>query len=840
VPVFNNLAGAMFDVQADYGLAGTEAATFNNAGTFKKSAGTATTSITSAWTFNNTGLFEVQSGTVSAAGPFNNSGTVDVWAGRTLTLSGGGTSSGGFVLGSGAALQFTGGEHAFNTGATVTGGAMTASAGTLRFDGTTLLSLPVAFSGGTWTGGGAVTAEALSWTGGTMTGTGTTEVPADRSLSISGSSTKSLGRTITSGGMVTFMPSTNLSSAAGGSGAVINNLAGGMFDVQVNYGLDGTAPAVFNNAGTFKKSAGTSTTTIGSAWTFNNTGIFQVQTGALSVAGPFNNTGTVEAAAGTTLRLSGGGTSNGAFTVATNASLDFAGDHLLRAGVTVTGAGSATFSGGTTTLNGLCSVAGGITISGGIVNFDTPWGLSGTAIRLSSGTIAGNQPLVNDTSFTGYGTIGGNAGFTNRALLSVTSGSLTLSNTGSNSNMGTVTLGTGMQLRLTGGPLGNAGTFNLNSGVVAGTAAFANITGGTLNGGGTILSPFSNTGGTVRVASDTLNIAEAFSNTGLIRIEAGMGLAGGAMSNLGTIQGDGSIANAVINHGQIECSDGILLFGGPVTNTSSGSVTAGAGGKVLFNAAVAANQGALHLSGGTFQFAQAFINGSSGRISGRGTLLFGGGMTNEGLMQFSGGLTDIRGPVSLTGGITGGKVINSGTGNLVTLYDRIMHNGAEIRTSATNTTVFFGDVSGTGGFTGGGTVRFEGTYSPGGSAAEVLFEGDAEFAKGSWLLMEIGGRTPGTEYDVIRVLGNLSLACSLEMTLIDGFGPRFGDRFDLFDWGTLSGTFETVRLPTLNGPLTWDTSSLYATGEIAVMPEPSTLFLLALGGLGVLSRRRGK
>jgi len=144
---------------------------------------------------------------------------------------------------------------------------------------------------------------------------------------------------------------------------------------------------------------------------------------------------------------------------------------------------------------------------------------------------------------------GGDAGFTNRALVSVSSGSLALSNTGSNSNMGTVTLGTGMQLRLTGGPLGNAGTFNLNSGVVARTAALANITGGTLNGGGAILTPFTNIGGTVRVASDTLNIAEAFSNTGLIRIETGTGLAGGAMMNLGTIQGDGSVANAIVNQG---------------------------------------------------------------------------------------------------------------------------------------------------------------------------------------------------------------------------------------------------------------------------------------------------
>ncbi len=66
-----------------------------------------------------------------------------------------------------------------------------------------------------------------------------------------------------------------------------------------------------------------------------------------------------------------------------------------------------------------------------------------------------------------------------------------------------------------------------------------------------------------------------------------------------------------------------------------------------------------------------------------------------------------------------------------------------------------------------------------------------------------------------------------------------GDTFDLFDYGNpLTGTFASVSLPTLSGGLSWDTSSLYATGEIAVVPEPATMSLLALGGMAIRRRRK--
>ena len=60
--------------------------------------------------------------------------------------------------------------------------------------------------------------------------------------------------------------------------------------------------------------------------------------------------------------------------------------------------------------------------------------------------------------------------------------------------------------------------------------------------------------------------------------------------------------------------------------------------------------------------------------------------------------------------------------------------------------------------------------------------------------------------------------------------------FQIFDAGTLSGTFSAVLLPDLPGMLGWDSSLLYSSGTLSVIPEPATLPLLALGML--LARRR--
>ncbi|WP_272192190.1 hypothetical protein, partial [Acinetobacter baumannii] len=80
---------------------------------------------------------------------------------------------------------------------------------------------------------------------------------------------------------------------------------------------------------------------------------------------------------------------------------------------------------------------------------------------------------------------------------------------------------------------------------------------------------------------------------------------------------------------------------------------------------------------------------------------------------------------------------------------------------------------------------------------------------------------PGTQYDQLHVTGALAVNGALDVRLVDlgagVFSPQAGDSFDLLDWGTLSGTFSTIQLPTLGGNLAWNTSQLYLTGVLSVV-----------------------
>jgi hypothetical protein len=159
-------------------------------------------------------------------------------------------------------------------------------------------------------------------------------------------------------------------------------------------------------------------------------------------------------------------------------------------------------------------------------------------------------------------------------------------------------------------------------------------------------------------------------------------------------------------------------------------------------------------------------------------------------MQFSGGPTDIFGSVSFTGGAGGGEMINSGGSNVVTFYGDVTHNGDEIRTSATNSTVFFGTVSGAGPFTGPGAVRIEGTLVPGSSPTALTFQGSLSLAFRSRLEIELGGPEPGAEHDQLRITGPATLDGALQVSVIDGFTPSLGQSFEVLAAGAIEGQFQ--------------------------------------------------
>jgi hypothetical protein len=133
-----------------------------------------------------------------------------------------------------------------------------------------------------------------------------------------------------------------------------------------------------------------------------------------------------------------------------------------------------------------------------------------------------------------------------------------------------------------------------------------------------------------------------------------------------------------------------------------------------------------------------------------------------------------------------------------------------------------GPVSGRGNFSG--NVRMADDYSVGatGTRSLVAFSGNVEFGGGE-LRLDLSGTNRGASsgYDAINCAGTLTLGGTLNVSLVGGYSPMAGTSFDLLNWGSLSGGFSEVILPVLPGDFSWDTSNLYTSGVITVVPEPS-------------------
>jgi hypothetical protein len=274
------LAGSLWDIQSDANINcacyGSEF--INNAGTFRKSQGTGTSSIQV--TFSNNGTVSVQTGTIS--------------------FSRGGTISGNYDTAAGATINFSSGNFSMNAAPTISGpGLCQLSGGTL----TATADLPpnLLLAGGnlvltsTFQNNGAITNLTLS--GATLLSTNTLEgaftwgggsisspltIASGGSLIINGS--VSLANILTNGGTVTMTGAAALTiynNQTSYQGAVYN-LAGALWDIQSDANINCACygSEFINNAGVFRKSQGAGTSSIQVA--FSNSGTVSILVGAIN------------------------------------------------------------------------------------------------------------------------------------------------------------------------------------------------------------------------------------------------------------------------------------------------------------------------------------------------------------------------------------------------------------------------------------------------------------------------------------------------------------------------------------------------------------------------------
>lgn len=307
--LIENLPGGSWDIQGSARMynSAPNSAYFRNAGTVQKSADTGLTTISI---------------------PFYNSGGVSAFQG-TLLFNGGGTIEGSWNAASSAILNLNGGPFTYTAPPTImgpglvemTGGSLTLANDIIpnlqlgggiitlgsNFQGGQISNLMIL--GGTLLGNAVVSGSfvtganlpgnltllsgaVVNWIGGSIQGS--VNIAQGSSMIISSNSTKYLWGPLTNAGTVSWAGNGGLEvdySSANAQFGVIENLAGGLWDIQGSSRLYNSAPngAYFHNAGTVQKSADPGMATI--SIPFSNLGTTKALMGTLAFNGGISLTG---------------------------------------------------------------------------------------------------------------------------------------------------------------------------------------------------------------------------------------------------------------------------------------------------------------------------------------------------------------------------------------------------------------------------------------------------------------------------------------------------------------------------------------------------------------------
>lgn len=106
---------------------------------------------------------------------------------------------------------------------------------------------------------------------------------------------------------------------------------------------------------------------------------------------------------------------------------------------------------------------------------------------------------------------------------------------------------------------------------------------------------------------------------------------------------------------------------------------------------------------------------------------------------------------------------------------------------APNVNLQGGVLAGNGAITG--NLLNAATVSPGFSAGKISVSDDYTQTPTGALTIEIGGTTPGTEFDQLSVGGTATLGGTLNVSLINGFVPGSSDQFSIMPYVTHQGDF---------------------------------------------------
>ena len=790
-----------------------------------------------------------------------------------LNSGGGAIDTGGFsttvsqgIGGPGSFTKVGAGTVTLSGTNTYTGGTVV-TAGTLQLGGSLSSSGSLTINGGTFDLGGRVqTVGALSGTGGTIIGnqgflTTNSNVNTTLAASIVGADQliKAGTGTLTLTGNSNFFADPGIVISAGavqiGNGGTSGSIGGNITD---------NATLIFNRSDT-----ATFGGRIGGSGTIQQAG-----TGTLILTGFSNNfTGTTIISAGT-LQIGDGSAGpylSGNFVNNSNLAFDLNGPSAV--GGVISGSGTVSQIGGTTTLSAANTYSGGTIVNAGTLQL----GAGGSLLPTGSLTVNGGIFSLNGQNQT-VGALSGSGGAINLTNATLTTNSasdtvlasqfIALINAGA-----LVKMGTG-KLTLTGdsivgsGTTIAAGTLEIGNGGTTGSL-FSNITNNSVlifnrSNVSVFRGIISGSGSVTKAGAGTLVLAANSSYTGGTTVAAGI-LQLGSGGTTGMISGDvvnnGGLAfvrSDTVSFGGVISGTGLLVQAGLGTlvltgnNSYSGGTTILSGTLVVGNGATAGSISGNVIDNGTLSFNRSDNITFGGVISGTGsvTKTAAGILTLTGANTYAGGTTISNGTLIVGNGATAGSITGDVANNSALAFNRsdnltfanvisgagtVAQNGSGaltfsgINTYTGATTVSAGTLNITGtiasssvnvasgatlsgtGKVGATSVAGGGTLNPGSSTTSgtLSVSGNLSLASGSNYLDAV---TP-TASALTSVSGSASINGNFIASLASGaYTP--GRRYTVLTAsGGVSGTFassSTSGIPTyVKGRLSYDANNVY-------------------------------